>query len=170
MRYSDHNYRHGIGWTICHMEWVTKYRYKIFSDSKLKNLCEILLHECAKKYKFRIDELEIQPEHVHVLVMLRPSMSAAKAMSLMKGYTSRLFFLLEEEKLAEWYNQSPGDRSLWGDGKFFGSVGHITLEKAKEYMEKQEAHHAKSFNRNPHHLWLGGMSNFERWRINGGVI
>jgi hypothetical protein len=25
-----------------------------------------------------------------------------------------------------------------------GSVGHITLEKAKEYMNNQETHHAKS--------------------------
>jgi hypothetical protein len=36
-----------------------------------------------------------------------------------------------------------------------GSVGHITLEKAKEYLKKQEAHHAKL--RNPHPLGLGSI-------------
>lgn len=159
MRYSDHNYKHGIAWNICHMEWVTKYRYRIFSDSKLKNLCEIILHECAKRHKFILDEVEIQADHVHVLVMLRPSMSPAKAIALMKGYSSRLLFLLEEEKLCNWYRSSLRERSLWGDGKFIGSVGHITLEKAKEYMNKQEAHHAKAANGNPHPLGLGRMSN-----------
>ena len=31
-------------------------------------------------------------------------------------------------------------KHLWSPGKFMGSVGHITLEKAKQYLE---AHHAK---------------------------
>ena len=152
MRYSDHKYKHGVGWNICHVQWVTKYRYRVFSDSYLKNLCMILLHESARRHRFEIEEAEVQPDHVHVLVKLRPSMSISRAVNLMKGYTSRLLFMLEEEKLGSWYNSTGKERSLWGDGKFYGSVGHITLEKAKEYMEKQEAHYAKSLE-NPHHLW-----------------
>ena len=152
MRYSDHKYKHGVGWNICHVQWVTKYRYRVFSDSYLKNLCMILLHESARRHRFEIEEAEVQADHVHVLVKLRPSMSISRAVNLMKGYTSRLLFMLEEEKLGSWYNSTGKERSLWGDGKFYGSVGHITLEKAKEYMEKQEAHYAKSLE-NPHHLW-----------------
>ena len=152
MRYSDHKYKHGVGWNICHVQWVTKYRYKVFRDIHLKNLCVILLHECAKRHRFEIEETEVQSDHVHVLVKLRPSMSISMAINLMKGYTSRLFFMLEEEKLGKWFNGAEKERSLWGNGKFYGSVGHITLEKAKEYLKKQEAHHAK-FLKNPHHLW-----------------
>ena len=160
MRYSDHSYGHGICWMICHMEWVTKYRYKVFNDPQLKNLCVILLHEVAKRHTFRVDDVEVQVDHVHVIVWLRPSMSPAQAMNLMKGYTSRLFFLLEEKKLSKWYRGYNKERSLWGDGKFMGSVGHITLEKAKEYMKKQEAHHAKSTRWNPHPSGLGRTSNY----------
>ena len=76
----------------------------------------------------------------------------SRAVNLMKGYTSRLLFMLEEKKIGNWYKSTGKERSLWGDGKFYGSVGHITLEKAKEYMKKQESHHAK-FLKNPHHLW-----------------
>ena len=157
MRYSDHKYTHGIGWSMCHMEWVTKYRYKVFRDEDLKTLCLILLDECAKRHNFRIEEKEVKSDHVHVLVSLRPSMSPSKAMSLLKGYTSRLLFRLKEEKLSSWYSRSFRERSLWGDGKFMGSVGHISLEKAKEYLIKQEAHHATRGN--PHPLGLGRMSN-----------
>src|SRR3989338_5193581 len=144
MKYSDHRYKHGIGWTICHMQWVTKYRYKVFSDLKLKNLCIILLYESAKRHNFELEEVEVQQDHVHVLEKLRPSLSPSKAMQLLKGYTSRVLFLLEEQKLTRWYKPSAKERSLWSDGKFMGSVGHITLERAKEYMKNQEAHHAKS--------------------------
>ena len=144
MRYSDHRHKHGIGWTICHMQWVTKYRYKVFNDSKLKNLCTILLHESAKRHNFELEEVEVQPDHIHVLAKLRPSLSPSRAINIMKGYTSRLLFMLEENKLRQWYKPANKERSLWSDGKFIGSVGHITLEKAKEYLQKQEAHHAES--------------------------
>jgi putative transposase len=163
MRYSDHSYRHGVAWNICHVQWVTKYRYRVFSDVKLKNLLLILLVESSKRFRFQILELEIQPEHVHALVALRPSMSPSRALQMMKGYSSRLLFLLEEKSLSQWYSKTKRERSLWGDGKFMSSVGHITLEKAKEYMKKQEAHHAKeAIKGNPHPLGLGRTSIFER--------
>ena len=157
MRYSDHTHKHGIGWTMCHMQWVTKYRYKVFSCLQLKNLLLILLQEAAKRHKFQIMEVDVQVDHVHVLVALRPSFAPSLAVQVMKGYTSRMLFLLEEKRLAQWYKPF-GNRSLWGDGKFIGSVGHITLEKAKEYLENQEAHHAKYLNGNPHPLGLGRTS------------
>ena len=68
--YQDNAYNHGIGWSIWHFEWVTKYRRKVFTDSKLKKLCEILLEEAATRYKLRIEECEVQPDHVHVLARL----------------------------------------------------------------------------------------------------
>jgi putative transposase len=154
MRYRDHRYRHGIGWTIFHMQWVTKYRYRVFNDQKLKNLCTILLHESAKRHRFELEEVEVQPDHVHVLAKLRPSLSPSRAINLMKGYTSRLLFMLEESMLRKFYKPNSRERSLWSDGKFIGSVGHITLEKAKEYLQRQEAHHAE-FLENPHPLGLG---------------
>ena len=144
MRYSDHKYRHGLGWNICHMQWVTKYRYRVFSDLKLKNLLLVLLEEASKRHKFQLLELEVQPDHVHALVALRPSMPPSFALQIMKGYSSRMLYILEEHKLEKWYYKTDKERSLWGEGKFMGSVGHITLEKAKEYLEKQETHHAKS--------------------------
>ena len=149
--YRENSYRHGVGWSIWHLEWITKYRRKIFKDENLKKLCGIAFNEAAKRYRFRLVEYEIQPDHVHTLLWLRPSMSASKAMNLIKGYTSRLMWILAEESLGKWYLSSK-DRSLWSDGKFYGSVGHITLEKAKEYLENQKAHHAKAPVKNPYPL------------------
>jgi len=158
--YQDHTYKHGIGWSTWHFQWVTKYRYRVFSDAKLQKLCEIFLHEIAKRHKFEIDELEVAPDHVHVIAKLRPSMSPAYAVQLMKGYTARMLFRTEEQRLKSFYWRKKGKRSLWGSGKFIGSVGHITLDKAKKYVRKHETYDAKyiiSLPRNPHHLWLGRM-------------
>ena len=141
--YKDSAYKHGIGWSIWHLEWVTKYRFKVFEDNELKKLCEIAFEEAAMRYNIYLEEYEIQPEHVHLLVHLRPSMSVSQAIGLIKGYSSRILFLAAEKKLRKFYWLSKGKRSLWGDGKFFASVGHITLDKAKEYVGNQKAHHAK---------------------------
>ena len=141
--YRRHAYTHGIGWSIWHFEWATKYRRTVFNDPVLQKLCGIAFEEAAERYHFHLEEYEVQPEHVHLLVYLGPSMSAVQAVGLIKGYSSRLLWLTEEHRLRMYYPQPKGKRSLWGDGKFFASVGHITLEKAKEYVEKQKAHHAK---------------------------
>ena len=141
--YQAHAYSHGIGWSTWHFQWVTKYRYRVFSDETLQKLCGVFLHEIAKRHRFVIDELEIAPDHVHVIAALRPSMSPAKAVQLMKGCTARMLFMTEEQRLKAFYWRSSGKRQLWGDGKFIASVGHITLEKAKDYVKNHENHDAK---------------------------
>ena len=153
--YKDNAYKHGVGWSIWHFEWVTKYRRQVFKDEELQKLCGIAFEEAAKRGNFRLENYEIQPEHVHLLVHLRPSMSPSRAVQMLKGYSSRLLFLLAEQKLRRFYWNSATKRSLWGDGKFLASVGHITLEKAKAYIEAQRAHHAKNIPTKPHPLGLG---------------
>ena len=156
--YQDHAYKHGVGWSTWHLQWVTKYRYRVFSNSALQKLCEIFLCEAAKRYRFEIEELEVASDHIHVIAKLRPSMSPSHAVQLMKGYTSRMLFRVEEDKLKAFYWRDIGIRSLWSDGKFIASVGHITLEKAKEYVQNHEAHGAEARIRNPRPLGLGRTS------------
>ena len=159
--YQDHAYKHGIGWSTWHFQWVTKYRYNVFADAKLQKLCEIFLYEAAKRFRFCIEELEVAPNHVHVIATLRPSAGSSQTIGLIEGYTSRMLFIIEEKKLKKFYWREKSKRQLWGDGKFIASVGHITIEKAKEYVANHEIHHAKEFiKRNHHHLWLGRMSIF----------
>ena len=160
--YQDNRQKHGVGWSTWHFEWVTKYRYNVFKSEHLQKLCEIFLHEVARRHKFEIEELEVASNHVHVIAKLRPSVSPAKAVKLMKGYSSRMLFMAEEKRLSSFYWRDAKERSLWGDGKFMASIGHITLETAKEYVKNHRAHDAKdcrrSRRRNPRHLWLGRRS------------
>lgn len=113
--YQDSAYRHGVGWSIWHFEWITKYRRTVFEDKELQILCGIAFEEAARKYVFRIEDYEIQPDHVHLLVHLRPSIAPSVAVGLIKGYSSRLLFLLAEKKLKRHYWQPSGKRSLWAE-------------------------------------------------------
>lgn len=145
-KYQEYTYRHGVGWSTWHIVLVTKYRHKVFKDKHLEKLCEILIHESSRRYGFEIDELEIVDDHVHMILNFRPSSSPSNVVQQIKGYTSRLMFKLELQKLQEYYWKPEKKRSLWSDGKFISSIGHTTLDEIREYVKNQKAHHAKSFN------------------------
>ncbi len=134
--YRKNAYKHSVGWSTWHLEWCTKYRYKIFCSEERRNLCKIFLQESAKRYNFTIFDCEVDVDHVHILVSLPLTMTPLDALQKIKGYTAKCIFI-ELPILRKLYKRG----HLWSPGKFVGSVGHITLEKAKKYLE---THHAKN--------------------------
>ena len=145
MRYSKYfRHQHALGMSNWHIEWCTKYRYKLFRKDSNKNLCRIALIEAAKKGSVNVLELEVQPDHSRMVAELPLTESPVNAVRKMKSISARILFILLP-KLRFRYPKG----SLWSRGKFVISVGNITLEKAKEYVRNQETHHAKLDPRNP---------------------
>ena len=71
--------------------------------------------------EWAIVELNVQTDHVHLLIQLPPKEAVAHAVQLMKGGTSR--------KIREEYPELEEflwDDSLWVDGYFVESVGQVT--------------------------------------------
>ncbi|MBI5390225.1 transposase [Candidatus Woesearchaeota archaeon] len=66
------------------------------------------------------------------------------AVQILKSVSARIIFVLRP-RLHLRYPKG----SLWSRGNFAISVGNITLEKAKEYVRNQKAHHAKHRNPRP---------------------
>jgi putative transposase len=143
--YRQHAHAHSVGWSTWHLEWCTKYRYKIFVTQQQRQYCLIAIHEAAKRHNIRIIDAECDSDHVHVIVTLPLMMSPSKAAMLLKGLSARIIFLLLPH-VRRLYRKG----HLWSPGKFMASVGYITLDKAKKYLEE---HHAKQchflINRNP---------------------
>ncbi len=140
MRYSKHfRHQHTCGMSTWHFEWCTKYRYKVFNTEKNKNFCRIALQEAAKNSLVEILELEVEAEHVHMVVEIPLTKAPVDAIRSLKSLSARILFQLMP-KLRYRYPK----KRLWSRGKFATSVGNITLEKAKEYVRNQKAHHAKA--------------------------
>ena len=134
--YRQNAHAHSVGWNTWHFEWCTKYRYKIFKQLYLKNLCLVTIREAAKRYKIKIMDIEVDVDHIHVIVSIPMTMAPTKALHLLKGFSSKLLFGLVPN-LRKRYPKG----HLWRPGKFAASIGHITVDKAKQYLE---AHHAKA--------------------------
>ena len=89
MIYRQHAHNRSIGWSTWHMQWCTKYRYKIFVSEILRNFCKILLEESAKRNGFEVLDLEVDSNHVHVIASLPLTMTPVLAIQYLKGSTSK---------------------------------------------------------------------------------
>ncbi len=72
-----------------HLVWVPKYRKRILKGKVAERL-EELIRECADLQRWKIEELNIQVDHVHVLVRMRPEISVSRMVQLFKGMTSKV--------------------------------------------------------------------------------
>src|SRR3989344_5665567 len=88
--YRQHAHAHTVGWSTWHLEWCTKYRYKIFVTGKLRSLCLIAIHDAAKRYRIEILDAECDVDHVHVIVSLPLSMSPIKAVMVLKSISAKI--------------------------------------------------------------------------------
>src|SRR5271163_4347362 len=72
-----------------HLVWIPKYRKRVLKGKVADRIAE-LLYECADMHRWKIEELNIQPDHVHVLVQMRPEVSVSKMVQLFKGSSSKV--------------------------------------------------------------------------------
>lgn len=131
---------HSVGVVMLHLEWVTKYRYKMFRKIKYKNLIRICIRRSASRNKIKIIELDVQPEHVHCIVEVSFSMSVSKTLQFLKGGSSKLFFEFHKKARLRYPRGH-----LWSRGKFASSVGFVQLDVVKEYVRNQSTHHETRF-------------------------
>jgi REP element-mobilizing transposase RayT len=72
------------------------------------------------------------PEHLHIVISLKPTDAPYKPMQYIKGRLSR-------ELRAE-FGDLPGD-SLWADGYYVEAVGKKNVWQVLHYIARQDEHH-----------------------------
>lgn len=122
-----------------HVVWTTKYRYRILQGKIAERLREIIRQEC-NNMNITIERGSIGKEHVHVLISSPPSISVSKIVQQLKGRTSRILLSEYKELKRKYWGQH-----LWGTGYFCRSVGKITEEMVKEYIERQTDEYEENF-------------------------
>lgn len=131
---------HLLNWMSRHLEWCTKYRYKMMKKLGNRNMVAAAIRKVATEHKIRIVELEVIPDHVHMSCTLPNNMTDSKALGLLKGRSAYLIF-----------KHKPDIRLRYPQGHFWSSgncsliVGYNTLEGTNEYIKNQQTHHEVVF-------------------------
>ena len=102
----------------------------------MKRLRE-LFNECCEINGWKIHQLEILAEHVHLLIQLNQTDSPSHAMHYLKGGSSRVL----RQEFPEIESFLWGD-SFWADGYFVETIGKKNEQVIKDYLSKQQTKHS----------------------------
>ena len=114
-----------------HVVWTTKYRYKVLKGKIAERLRELLRQGCEMR-DITIIRGSIGKDHVHMLVSCPPKIAPSKLMQYLKGRSSKILQEEFEELKKRYWGQH-----LWSVGYFCRTVGAMTEEMIKEYIENQ---------------------------------
>ena len=113
-----------------HVIWCSKYRRKILVEEVGQRLKELIVG-VASELRVDIIEMEIMPDHVHLLLEVDPQFGIHRAVKNIKGKTSRIL-------RAEFISLRTRLPSLWTNSYFVATVGGAPLEVIKQYIESQK--------------------------------
>lgn len=113
-----------------HVVWCPKYRRKVLTGDVEKRLKELIV-ELAAGINAEVFEMEVMPDHVHLLIEVDPQYGINRAVRHIKGSSShilRMEFPFLKSRLP----------ALWTNSYFVSSVGGAPLEAIKQYIENQK--------------------------------
>lgn len=113
-----------------HIIWCPKYRRQVLRDEIASRL-KAILKAVADEKKAEIVEMEVMPDHVHLLIEQAPQYGIHKLVRLMKGRSSRLL----RQEYPELKSRLP---TLWTNSYFIATVGGAPLAVIKKYIENQK--------------------------------
>jgi len=113
-----------------HVVFCPKYRRRVLVGKIEERLKELILMK-QKDYDYKIIEMETMPDHVHLLIDVNPKIGIYNVISKIKGFTSHSL----REEFPELKSRLP---SMWTRSKFISSVGSVSIDIVKKYIEEQK--------------------------------
>lgn len=113
-----------------HVIFTTKYRRKVLTENIAIRTKELIL-EKQNEYQYEIFEMEVMPDHIHLLIDINPKIGVEKIISQIKGFLSNSL----RKEFPSLKSRIP---CLWTRSKFVSTVGSVSLEVVKKYIEEQK--------------------------------
>jgi len=123
---------HGAYRTEYHIVWITKYRRRILNPGVKGYLSKLFPKVMREMPGCEIVEVNIQPEHVHMLMVIPPKYAVSDVIGEIKQYTAskiRIKFAWLER--VYWK-----ENVVWSPGYFVSTVG-LDEKKIREYVKWQ---------------------------------
>lgn len=113
-----------------HIVFCPKYRRKVLVNGVDERL-KILLQQKADELGITLENMEVMPDHVHLFIRSKPIYAIHFVINQLKGYSSVCL-----RKEFPWLRSRLP--SLWTRSYFVESVGHISEETVRKYIESQK--------------------------------
>jgi putative transposase len=115
-----------------HIVICPKYRFRIFKDDIAEYAKQRAIILCHQKELVEVLELNVQLDHIHLVMSIPPKYALSSVMGFLKGKLSLRLFQ-RYEKLGKRY----WGRHLWARGYCVSTVG-LNEQQIREYVKWQE--------------------------------
>ncbi len=120
---------HRVHLIVYHLIWIPKRRKPVLVNGVAKD-CDALIRQKCDERGWRVLELAIQPDHVHLFVQAFPTTCAADIVQECKRLTAH--------ELRKKYPHLLKLPSLWTRAYFASTAGSVSQETIRRYIEAQK--------------------------------
>ncbi len=115
-----------------HIVWTPKYRFRVL-DGLVKELLLMDIPMLLKWKSSELIEMNIQKDHIHLIVSVPPKISISTLMGTLKGKTAiKIFKSYPQLKVKSYWGNH-----FWAKGYCVDTVG-LDEEKIRKYVKYQE--------------------------------
>ena len=114
-----------------HVVFIPKYRKRIMYGKIKADVREILKQLCSYR-KIEIVEGAVCSDHVHLCLSIPPSEKVCDVVAYLKGKSA----LMIHDRYPETINGC--SKSFWARGYYGATVGNITEDAVKKYIQEQK--------------------------------
>ena len=113
-----------------HIIFCPKYRRKVLLEPIAERFKQIVM-SMQEEQNFYVLSMEVMPDHVHMLLDIDPTIGVNVVVARIKGKTAHIL----NREFPELTRKLP---TLWTRSKFIATVGSVSLEVVKKYIEDQK--------------------------------
>ena len=113
-----------------HIIFCPKYKRKVLLEPIAERFKQIVM-SMQQEQNFYVLGMEVMPDHVHLLLDIDPTIGVNVVVARIKGKTAHIL----NREFPELTRKLP---TLWTRSKFIATVGSVSLEVVKKYIEEQK--------------------------------
>ena len=115
-----------------HIIFVCKYRKKLLI--KYGEDVKQIMYDISKRYDFDIKEMEVDKDHIHMMISSVPKISPLQIVRVLKQQSTIQMWRRYASELKKQYWK---ENTFWTDGYFCSTIGEVSSETLKRYIQNQ---------------------------------
>lgn len=115
-----------------HVILVCKYRKKLLV--KYGEFIKSYFEYLSSVSDFDIIEMEVDKDHIHLLIKSEPKISVLQIISKLKQMSTNSMWNIYSEELSKHFWK---EHTFWSDGYFVCSIGNVSKETVERYIKNQ---------------------------------
>ena len=115
-----------------HIIFVCKYRKKLLI--KYGEDVKQIMYDISKRYDFDIKEMEVDKDHIHMMISSVPKISPLQIVRVLKQQsTIQMWRRYASELMKQYWKEN----TFWTDGYFCSTIGEVSSKTLKHYIQNQ---------------------------------